>query len=95
MARHEVNSEAISDLIAQLNSVTEFSNQLISQIETVKASVSAEWTGEANLQYQALHAEWLDGARKMANGAHQITTRATISAANYSEVADHVKGLWS
>jgi uncharacterized protein YukE len=95
MARHEVNSDAINNLIAQLTSVTEFTNELIAQIETIKASVSAEWTGTANLQYQALHAEWVDGARKMAEGAHQITTRATVSAANYSEVADHVKALWS
>jgi uncharacterized protein YukE len=95
MARHEVNSQAMDDLIAQLNSVTEFSNELISQIEAIKASVSAEWTGDANLQYQALHAEWLDGARKMATGADQITARAAIAAANYSDVADHVKALWS
>ena len=95
MARHEVNSAAMEELVAQLNSVTEFSNELIAQIEAIKASVSAEWTGEANLQYQALHAEWLDGAQKMAIGARQITERATVSAANYSDVADHVKALWS
>lgn len=85
----------MDELAVQLNSVTEFTIELIAQIEAVKESVSAEWSGEANAQYQALHEEWIDGARKMATGVHQITERATTAAANYEQVAHHVVGLWS
>ena len=95
MARHEVDSAAMAELIAQLASVTEFTVDLIDQVEAVKQSVSADWTGEANAQYQALHAQWIDGARKMNAGAEQITLHATTAADNYDQVADHVKALWS
>jgi uncharacterized protein YukE len=95
MARHEVTSAAMTELVAQLTGVTEFTIDLLEKIEAVKQLVSAEWTGEANAQYQALHAEWMDGARKMTAGAHQITARAATSAANYEQVAAHVKAMWS
>lgn len=95
MTRHEVDSAAMGELVAQLTSVTEFTLELIEQIEDVKQSVSAEWTGAANAEYQSLHAEWMDGARTMTAGARQITAHATTAAANYEQVAEHVKGLWS
>jgi uncharacterized protein YukE len=95
MPRHEVDAAAMARLIAQLTSVTEFTKDLIEQIEVVKQTVSAEWTGEANAQYQALHTEWMNGARLMAEGATHITERATTAAQNYDQVAEHVTGLWS
>lgn len=95
MARHEVDSAAMAELVAQLTGVTEFTAQLMQQVEAVKQSVSAEWSGEANAEYQALHEEWMDGAQKMTVGIHQITERAATAADNYEQVADHVKALWS
>jgi len=95
VARHEVDSAAMADLIAQLTSVTEFTIDLIQQVEAAKQSVSAQWSGQANAEYQALHEEWMDGAHKMTAGVHQIAARATTAAENYEQVADHVKGLWS
>ncbi len=95
MARHEVDSAAMADLVAQLTSVTEFTLDLVQQVEAVKQAVSAQWSGEANAEYHRLHAEWMDGAQKMTAGAHDITTRAMTSAENYEQVADHVTALWS
>ncbi|MDP9028209.1 MAG: WXG100 family type VII secretion target [Actinomycetota bacterium] len=84
----------MATLVAQLASITEFTVQLIEQIESVKQTVSAEWTGEANARFQTLHAEWMHGAQKMTAVAHKITARATTIADNYEQVADHVTGLW-
>lgn len=95
MAFHRVDSDAISGLVTELQNITSFVDELIADIQGVAERVSAEWTGDANAQYRELHAQWSDGAAKMADGATKITTRASISAQNYSDVADHVKGIWS
>jgi len=95
MTRHEVDRAALDELIVQLTSVTEFSQSLLEQVDAIKQTVSAEWTGEANAQYQALHAEWVDGARKMTVGVQQLTAHATIAADNYEQAAAHVQAIWS
>ena len=94
VASYEVDRAALATLIARLADVTEFTTELIGQIEAVKQTVSAEWSGEANAEYQALHAQWMDGARAMSAGAERITTHAGLAAGNYDEVAGHVRALW-
>jgi uncharacterized protein YukE len=95
MARYRVESAALSRIVNELEELTAFANEIIAGVEQTAASVSAEWTGQANQQYLAAHAEWVAGAQQMTDAAAAVHQRAATAAANYDALASHLRAMWS
>lgn len=71
-----------------------FCTDLLELVEQLAATVSGEWTGDANARFLALKADWAQGASTMGEGARLIHIAATTSSENYRAAAAAATKLW-
>ena len=94
MTRFTVDTDELDRSAASLAALAALCERLLTEVDALAATVSADWTGEANEQFLALKAEWAEGARLMSDGIQVIHTAATTSNANYRAVADAARRIW-
>jgi WXG100 family type VII secretion target len=94
MARYHAEIGEIDQTVVTLSQMAEFCQTLLSQIDTIKSTVSAEWSGEAFAQFEALHAEWAAGAAQMNEGIATMHQAASTSSSNYSAGVEASRGVW-
>ncbi|AMM21510.1 hypothetical protein AX769_16900 [Frondihabitans sp. PAMC 28766] len=94
MARFHAEVAEIDQTVVTLAQMAEFCETLLAQIDLIKNTVSAEWTGEAASQFAALHAEWARGAASMNEGIQVMHRAASTSSSNYSAGHDASRGVW-
>ena len=95
MTTYRVDAAAIARIVAELDDLTAFAKQIIADVEQTASTVSGDWTGQANQQYLAAHAEWVAGANQMTDAAAAIHQRTATAAANYITAADDLRRIWS
>jgi WXG100 family type VII secretion target len=94
MTRFQVDTDELDRSAASLAAMAALCERLLTEVDALAATVSADWTGEANEQFLALKAEWADGAKLMSEGIQVIHTAATASNANYLAIADAARRIW-
>lgn len=94
MGRFHAEVGEIDQTVVTLSQMAEFCAELLAQIDQIKDAVSAEWTGEAASQFQALHAEWARGAAEMNEGIQTMHQAASTSSSNYTAASDATRGVW-
>jgi WXG100 family type VII secretion target len=94
MGRYHVEVGEIDQTVVTLSQMAEFCETLLSQIDSIKNTVSGEWSGEAAAQFQALHAEWARGAAEMSAGIKTMHAAASTSSTNYTAASDATRGVW-
>lgn len=94
MTRFQVETDDLDYAVSALASMSALCAEVLSAVDSLAASASAEWSGEANAQFLALKAEWSDGARQMSEGLRVIHEAATTSHANYLASVDAAARVW-
>ncbi|RKR73936.1 WXG100 family type VII secretion target [Frondihabitans australicus] len=94
MARYHAEVGEIDQTVVTLAQMAEFCEHLLTRIDQIKDTVSAEWSGEAFAQFQALHAEWAAGAAEMKAGIGTMHQAASTSSSNYTAGVDASRGVW-
>ena len=94
MTRFRVEVSEIDQTIVGLAGLAEFCEELLRQIAGIKNTVSAEWSGAAAAQFQALHADWAQGASEMSAGIKIMHQAATTASSNYSAAVESSRGVW-
>jgi WXG100 family type VII secretion target len=94
MTRFKVDTDELERVSARLAAKAALCDTLLTEVEALAATASAQWSGEANDQFLALKAEWAAGARQMAEGIQTIHAATTASTANYHAITDAAKRIW-
>lgn len=94
MGRFHAEVGEIDQTVVTLSQMAEFCQLLLTRIDTIKDTVSAEWSGEAFAQFQALHAEWAAGATQMNAGIQTMHLAASTSSSNYTAGVEASRGVW-
>jgi WXG100 family type VII secretion target len=94
MTRFRVDTDELDRAAAALASMAALSEKLLTEVEALAQTVSADWTGEAREGFLALKAEWADGAQLMAEGIRTIHQATATSHANYRAGADAARRIW-
>ena len=94
MTRFKIDTDELDRTVTALAAMAALSEKLLTEVDALAASVSAEWSGEANAQFLALKAEWAQGAGLMSAGIQTIHLAATTSHTNYQAAADAARRVW-
>lgn len=94
MGRFHVEVGEIDQTVVTLSQMAEFCQHLLARIDTIKDTVSAEWSGDAFSQFEALHAEWAAGAAEMTAGIAVMHEAASTSSSNYTAGSEASRGVW-
>ncbi|MDP9026970.1 MAG: WXG100 family type VII secretion target [Actinomycetota bacterium] len=94
MTKFQIDTDELDRTAVALAAMAALSERLLTEVDSLAASVSTEWSGEANEQFLALKAEWAQGAKLMSDGIHTIHRAATTSHTNYQAVADAARRVW-
>lgn len=95
MTRHRAVSASLDALVVELGRMAEYCNALLTEVDSAAATVSTEWSGDAQKQFAALHEEWAGGAAKMAEAMSGITTVAATAGTAYDTAAEHNRTGWA
>ncbi|MEO6116199.1 MAG: WXG100 family type VII secretion target [Pseudolysinimonas sp.] len=94
MTRFQIDTDHLEHAVASLAAMATLCEKLLTEVDSLAASASAEWSGEANEQFLALKAEWAAGAQLMSQGIQVIHQAATTSHTNYQASADAARRIW-
>ncbi len=94
MTTFRIDTDELDRAVVALAAMAALSEKLLSEVDSLAAIASAEWSGEANEQFLALKAEWAQGAQLMSEGIQTIHRAATVSHSNYSAVAAAARRVW-
>lgn len=94
MTRFRVETDQIDSTIVSLAAMATLCEKLLTEVDAIAATVSAEWSGEANAEFLALKAEWVQGAHLMSEGIQVIHRAASVSNDNYQAAADATRRVW-
>jgi WXG100 family type VII secretion target len=94
MTRFTVDTDELDRTTASLAALAALCERLLTDVDALAATVSADWTGEANAQFLALKSEWAQGARLMSDGIQVIHRATTTSNANYQAITDAAGRMW-
>lgn len=94
MTRFTVDTDEIERVAASLEAMLALSQRLLAEVDALAATVSTQWSGQANSRFLALHAEWADGARLMTTGITTIHHATTTAHTNYRTATDTTHDLW-
>ncbi len=94
MTRFRVDTDELDRAVAVFAAMAALSERLLTEVDSLAAAASAEWSGEANDQFLALKAEWAQGARLMSEGIQTIHRAATASNGNYQTISAAAGRLW-
>lgn len=94
MPRFHADVAEIDQTVVTLSQLAEFCASLLTEIDTIRQTVSASWDGEAFASFQALHAELASGAAEMAAGIAIMHQAAVDSSANYTAASEATRGVW-
>ncbi len=94
MTRFQVETDDLDQAIDALASMAALCGRLLAEIDAVAATVSADWSGEANSQFEALKTEWAAGAQLMNQGIQTIHTASSTSNANYQAAIAAAAKAW-
>jgi WXG100 family type VII secretion target len=94
MTRFRVDTDELDRAVAAFAAMAALSEKLLTEVDSLAAAASAEWSGEANAQFLALKAEWAQGARLMSEGIQTIHGAATASNQNYLTISAAAARLW-
>jgi hypothetical protein len=94
MTRFKVETDDLDYAVSALASMSALCDEVLSAVDGLAASASADWSGEANAQFLALKAEWAEGARQMTEGLRLIHAAASTSHANYLASVDAAARVW-
>jgi uncharacterized protein YukE len=94
VTRFRVETEQVDSTVVSLAAMAALCEKLLAEVDSLAASVSTQWSGEANAQFLALKTEWAQGARLMSEGIQVIHQAASVSNATYQAVADAARRVW-
>lgn len=94
MTRFAVDTDELESAAGSLAAMAALCERLLSDVDALAATVSADWTGEANQQFLALQTEWAEGAQLMSAGIQVIHQAAAVSHANYQAGVDAASRIW-
>ena len=94
MTRFRVETGHVDSTVVALAAMATLCERLLGEVDSIAATVSTEWSGDANAQFLALKAEWAQGARLMSEGIQVVHQAASVSNANYQAVADAARRVW-
>ncbi|AMM20265.1 hypothetical protein AX769_08940 [Frondihabitans sp. PAMC 28766] len=95
MTRHRAVGSSLDALVVELGRMAEYSNALLTGVDSAAATVSTEWSGDAQRQFAALHQEWAAGAARMAEAMADITRVAAAAGTAYDTAAEHNRAGWA
>lgn len=91
---YRFNFEVAQDTITLMNNVNGNINTALAELERFCATQLAEWTGDAQTEYEAAKTEWNNAAKAMGSALTQGQTALVRISGGYGNAEGSARSVW-